>query len=109
MTKVAIITFHSIKLFKWAVRLPNTNCTLETLLEMVATLCHTVIMPDLALMIKIMIPVLVIVLVQPMVAGGTTAATKENLPEIHTALQLLIIMSNGLVLAAMQCAMHIWK
>ena len=89
-------------------KLPNTNCTSGALLEMVGTLCHTVIMPSLALMIKIMTPVLVIVPVLTAVVGGTTAVSKENLPGIHTPLQLPIIMPSGLVLVVMQYDMQPW-
>ena len=104
-------TFQNTRLFKLAVRQPNTDCILETLLEMMVTPCLLAIMPGLALMIKITIAVLVIVPVRGVVAGGITTVPKENLLEIHTAAAHLhpVLMPSGPVLAAMQFAMHIWR
>ena len=104
-------TFQNTSLFELAVRQPNTNCILETLVGMMVTLCHSAIMPGLALMIKIMIVVLVIVPVRGVVAGGITTVPKESLLEIHTAAAHLhpVLMPSGPVSAAMHSAMYIWR
>ena len=103
-------TFQNTSLFELAVRQPNTNCILETLVGMMVTLCHSAIMPGLALMIKIMTAVLVIVLVHTAVAGGTTTVPKGNLLEIDSlALQHPTIILSGLVSVDMQCTLLLWR